>query len=226
MAGPRTCSSTVCPRPCLSVPRPPRFAARLSLLSAAVTVSLFLYVLVLPLIKGEQPNVSNRPLFVPLQPSEAACISTDTGDSLASYPRSSRYVRCTAAACYSSLDCASKVMTTSIVGGWSLLSYTLGRWSSLGYLEGVVAGARFHVRSRCMTRAHRLPNTSVWAVCPRVRSSRTHSRTTGAQALRRGTQTHVLLPQLCIFNTRVPPKLFVPASINWARQPPVRHKRR
>ena len=107
-------------------------------------------------------------------------------------------------------------MTTSIVGGWSLLSYTLGRWSSLGYLEGVVAGARFHVRSRCMTRAYRLPNTSVWAVCPRVRSSRTHSRTTGAQALRRGTQTHVLLPQLCTFNTRIPPKLFVPARSSMA----------
>ena len=34
------------------------FSARLSLLSATVTVSLFLYVLVLPLIQGEQPNVS------------------------------------------------------------------------------------------------------------------------------------------------------------------------
>ncbi|RDX42135.1 hypothetical protein K466DRAFT_575159 [Polyporus arcularius HHB13444] len=33
-----------------------RFAARMSLLSAAVTISLFLYVLVLPLLQGEQPN--------------------------------------------------------------------------------------------------------------------------------------------------------------------------
>lgn len=35
-----------------------RFAARMSLFSAAVTVSLFLYVLVLPLLQGAQPNVS------------------------------------------------------------------------------------------------------------------------------------------------------------------------
>ncbi|KAI0925743.1 hypothetical protein AcW1_008096 [Taiwanofungus camphoratus] len=31
------------------------------------------------------------------------------------------------------------MLTTSIVAGWSLLSYTLGRWSSFGYLEGVLA---------------------------------------------------------------------------------------
>ena len=31
-------------------------------------------------------------------------------------------------------------MTASLVAGWSLLVYTLGRWSSLGYLEGVIAG--------------------------------------------------------------------------------------
>ena len=35
-----------------------RLSARLSLFSAAVTISSFLYVLVLPLVRGEQPNVS------------------------------------------------------------------------------------------------------------------------------------------------------------------------
>ena len=34
----------------------------------------------------------------------------------------------------------SKIMTGSIVAGWSMLSYTLGRWSSLGYMKGIVAG--------------------------------------------------------------------------------------
>ena len=32
------------------------------------------------------------------------------------------------------------VLTASIVMGWSLLSVTLGRWSSLGYFEGIIGG--------------------------------------------------------------------------------------
>ncbi|KAH9902630.1 hypothetical protein C8Q73DRAFT_785290 [Cubamyces lactineus] len=81
-----------------------RFAARVSLLSAAVTVSLFLYVLILPLIQGEQPNY--------------------------------RHWRQSGV-----LSRVIPIMTTSIVAGWSLLAYTLGHWSSLGYIEGVIAAS-------------------------------------------------------------------------------------
>lgn len=40
-----------------------RFSARLSLFSGAVTISSFLYVLALPLVRGEQPNVSSALYF-------------------------------------------------------------------------------------------------------------------------------------------------------------------
>ncbi|KAH9945223.1 uncharacterized protein BXZ73DRAFT_96214 [Epithele typhae] len=81
-----------------------RFSARMSLFSAAVTVSLFLYVLVLPLLQGEQPNYRHW--------RQSGVLST-----------------------------VIPIMTTSIVAGWSLLVYTLGKWSSLGYLEGVIAAS-------------------------------------------------------------------------------------
>ncbi|KAI0648964.1 hypothetical protein C8Q79DRAFT_1007555 [Trametes meyenii] len=81
-----------------------RFAARLSVLAAAVTVSLFLYVLVLPLIQGAQPNYRHW--------RQSGVLST-----------------------------VIPIMTASIVAGWSLLAYTLGHWSSMGYVEGVIAAS-------------------------------------------------------------------------------------
>jgi hypothetical protein len=32
------------------------------------------------------------------------------------------------------------ILTVAILGGWSLLCFTLGRWSGLGYLRGAVGG--------------------------------------------------------------------------------------
>ncbi|KAI0349289.1 hypothetical protein OH77DRAFT_1499628 [Trametes cingulata] len=81
-----------------------RFAARLSVLSAVVTISLFLYVLVLPLLQGEQPNYRHW--------RQSGVLST-----------------------------VIPVMTASIVAGWSLLVFTLGRWSELGYIEGTLAAS-------------------------------------------------------------------------------------
>ncbi|OSC99876.1 hypothetical protein PYCCODRAFT_1437849 [Trametes coccinea BRFM310] len=81
-----------------------RFAARISMLNAFLTVSLFLYVLILPLIQGEQPNY--------------------------------RHWRQSGV-----LSRVIPIMTASIVAGWSLLVYTFGRWSNLGYVEGVVAAS-------------------------------------------------------------------------------------
>lgn len=40
-----------------------RFSARLSLLAAIVTIFSFLYILVLPLVRREQPDVSNVVFF-------------------------------------------------------------------------------------------------------------------------------------------------------------------
>ncbi|KAI0671881.1 hypothetical protein C8Q78DRAFT_803309 [Trametes maxima] len=87
-----------------------RFAARISVLAAVVTVSLFLYVLVLPLIQGAQPNYRHW--------RQSGVLST-----------------------------VIPIMTTSIVAGWSLLAYTLGRWSSMGYVEGVIAASGLYALS-------------------------------------------------------------------------------
>ncbi|KAI8982727.1 hypothetical protein BD414DRAFT_419030 [Trametes punicea] len=81
-----------------------RIATRISILNATLTISLFLYVLVLPLIQGEQPNYRHW--------RQSGVLST-----------------------------VIPLMTGSIVAGWSLLAYTLGHWSSLGYIEGVIAAS-------------------------------------------------------------------------------------
>ncbi|EMD34077.1 hypothetical protein CERSUDRAFT_117590 [Gelatoporia subvermispora B] len=81
-----------------------RLAALASLGSAIVTVALFSYILLVPLIQGQQPN----------------------------YRRWREH---------GVLSSVIPTLTASIVLGWTALSYTLGRWSPLGYLEGVVAAS-------------------------------------------------------------------------------------
>ncbi|EPS94485.1 hypothetical protein FOMPIDRAFT_1038833 [Fomitopsis schrenkii] len=81
-----------------------RLAAYGSLGSAVLTVSLFMYILSIPLIQGQQPN----------------------------------YRRWRESGVLSSVI---PLLTASIVVGWSLLSYTLGRWSIFGVLEGVIASS-------------------------------------------------------------------------------------
>lgn len=39
------------------------------------------------------------------------------------------------------------ILTVAILVGWSLLCFTLGRWSSLGYLQGAVGGELIIVQS-------------------------------------------------------------------------------
>ncbi|GBE88033.1 hypothetical protein BKA93DRAFT_792965 [Sparassis latifolia] len=87
-----------------------RIAALGSLVSAIITVSLFVYILVIPLIQGEHPDYRRW---------------RESG----------------------LLSCVIPVLTASIIVGWSLLSYTLGRWSNLGYLEGVIAASGLYALS-------------------------------------------------------------------------------
>jgi len=81
-----------------------RLAALASLGSAMLTISLFMYILSIPLIQGQQPN----------------------------------YRRWRESGVLSSVI---PLLTASIVVGWSLLSYTLGRWSKFGVVEGVIASS-------------------------------------------------------------------------------------
>jgi len=77
-------------------------SAFLSLALAMLTVSLFVYILLLPLIMGEQPNYRSWRESGPL----------------------SKVI---------------PILTASIVMGWSLAVFTLGHWTSLGYVGGVIA---------------------------------------------------------------------------------------
>ncbi|KAH9838239.1 uncharacterized protein C8Q71DRAFT_750134 [Rhodofomes roseus] len=81
-----------------------RIAAYASLGSATLTISLFMYILSIPLLQGQQPN----------------------------------YRRWRESGVLSSVI---PLLTASIVVGWSLLSYTLGRWSKFGVIEGVIASS-------------------------------------------------------------------------------------
>jgi len=77
-------------------------SALLSLALALLTVSLFVYILLLPLIKGEQPNYRSWRESGPL----------------------SKVI---------------PILTASIVLGWSLSVFTLGHWTTLGYVGSVIA---------------------------------------------------------------------------------------
>jgi len=81
-----------------------RIAAVMSLALGLIIVILFLYVLLVPWIRGIEPNY--------LSWRESGVLSS-----------------------------VIPVLTASIVMGWSLLSVTLGRWSSLGYLEGIIGAS-------------------------------------------------------------------------------------
>jgi len=63
-----------------------------------------MYVLLFPLIKGEQPNYPHW--------RQSGVLST-----------------------------VIPVLTASILAGWSLLTFALARWSSLGYLEGMIGAS-------------------------------------------------------------------------------------
>jgi len=79
-----------------------RKSAFLSLALALLTVSLFVYILLLPIIKGEHPNYRSWRESGPL----------------------SKVI---------------PILTASIVFGWSLSVFTLGHWTTLGYVGGVIA---------------------------------------------------------------------------------------
>jgi len=81
-----------------------RISARTSLACGLLTVCLFLYLLLIPWIKGSKPNY--------LQ-----------------WQRSS------------DLSVVIPVLTTLMVLGWPLLSFTLSRWTDLGVLKGVIASS-------------------------------------------------------------------------------------
>ncbi|KAL4063553.1 hypothetical protein V8B97DRAFT_1522051 [Scleroderma yunnanense] len=81
-----------------------RTSAVLSLALGSIVVGLFLYVLLIPWIRGIDPNY-----------------------------RSWRQSHI--------LSSVIPILTVAILGGWSLLSFTLGTWSSLGYLEGTIGAS-------------------------------------------------------------------------------------
>lgn len=81
-----------------------RTSAVLSLVFGSVVVGLFLYVLLVPWIRGIEPNYHSW--------------------------RQSRI-----------LSSVIPILTAAILVGWSLLSFTLGTWSSLGYMEGTIGAS-------------------------------------------------------------------------------------
>ncbi|KAI0077901.1 hypothetical protein K474DRAFT_1642471 [Panus rudis PR-1116 ss-1] len=87
-----------------------RTFALLSVAAATLTFSLFMYILLFPLIKGEHPNY-----------------------------RQWRQ--------HGVLSSVIPLLTTSILTGWSLMVYILGRWSSLGWVEGIIGASGLYALS-------------------------------------------------------------------------------
>lgn len=83
-----------------------------------LVIILFLYVLLVPWIHGLEPDVSSLLLHYTQLITSQYRSWRDSGI----------------------LSSVIPILTTAILVGWSLLSFTLGRWSKLGYLEGVVGG--------------------------------------------------------------------------------------
>lgn len=110
---------------CSTVTEMCRIAAVMSLVLGLVIVALFLYILLVPWLRGIEPNVS------PKNPH----LLKHVIDTI--LPIGFQYLSWRESGVLSSVI---PVLTASIVMGWSLLSVTLGRWSSLGYLEGIIGG--------------------------------------------------------------------------------------
>lgn len=118
------------------------------MVSALLTFVLFMYVLLFPLIKGEQPNVrtqvasssARRLTSRALQYRhwrQSGVLSTVIPVSQRSDTLQTRLL--------TFLTWRLQVLTASILAGWSLLTFTLARWSNLGYIEGIIGGKHFIV---------------------------------------------------------------------------------
>ncbi|KAH9972792.1 hypothetical protein BGW80DRAFT_1312583 [Lactifluus volemus] len=81
-----------------------RLLVGVSTLSGLLTVSLFLYILLIPMIKGIPPNYRSW---------------RESGE----------------------LSSVIPILTGSIITGWASLCGVLGRYSSLGYILGIIAGS-------------------------------------------------------------------------------------
>ncbi|EIW84260.1 hypothetical protein CONPUDRAFT_163432 [Coniophora puteana RWD-64-598 SS2] len=81
-----------------------RTSAGSALALGALVVGLFLYVLLMPWIRGIEPNYRSW---------------RESG----------------------TLSSVIPVLTGAILSGWSLLALTLGRWSNLGYVKGIVGAS-------------------------------------------------------------------------------------
>ncbi|KAI0701316.1 hypothetical protein BC835DRAFT_1323310 [Cytidiella melzeri] len=79
-------------------------SAFLALSLGAVTVSLFMYVLLMPIVQGIRPDFRHW--------RQSGILSS-----------------------------VIPILTASIVCGWILTVYTLGRWSELGFLKGIVGAS-------------------------------------------------------------------------------------
>ncbi|KAI0250266.1 hypothetical protein BJV78DRAFT_1128255 [Lactifluus subvellereus] len=75
-----------------------------SALSGSLTVALFLYILLIPVIKGIPPNYRSW---------------RESGE----------------------LSSVIPILTGSIISGWASLCGVLGRYSSLGYIVGIIGGS-------------------------------------------------------------------------------------
>ncbi|KAI0087324.1 hypothetical protein BDY19DRAFT_246186 [Irpex rosettiformis] len=81
-----------------------RTSAFLTVLLGVVTVSLFMYILLVPLIQGIRPDFHRW--------RQSGVLSS-----------------------------VIPVLTGSIVFGWTLTAFTLGRWTELGYLRGIIGAS-------------------------------------------------------------------------------------
>ncbi|ETW83072.1 hypothetical protein HETIRDRAFT_315296 [Heterobasidion irregulare TC 32-1] len=75
-----------------------------SVLSGLLTVTLFIYILLIPVIKGIPPNYRSW---------------RQSGE----------------------LSSVIPILTASMIIGWSILSFLLGRYSSLGYVQGIIGSS-------------------------------------------------------------------------------------
>lgn len=153
-----------------------RTTATITLGLGFITVVLFMYILFMPLIKGEKPDV--RVCIVPcLSRGLNLFFSSVIGDSPACFPRSFRYELLSSIPNYCEHRQYPQILTASIITGWTLLTYTLGRWSSLGYIKGTAAGPFLFPNHRFRENDDVL---SIRAVCPGVWL---HGPNTGSRSL-------------------------------------------
>jgi len=170
-----------------------------ALVAGLLTVGLVTYIILIPVIKGIPPNVC----FCLITPAQSFIVSSPLRwltfrPQYRSWRASGElssviHVRSYARFCYALVLIVRQVLTVSMISGWSLLTFVLGRYSDLGYIKGFVGGTS--PVASCLYSSLGLFTPNWWALVSSIWTIRVSIRNHGSPACTPRTTTLASAPQ-------------------------------